>query len=88
MLRLTLGVTTAHPPFENGDHVVVLPVVRGGADIRDVPVPDSYALVLGNEGGGASLRPTGAVPVTIPMPGPVESLNVAAACAVILSRWA
>jgi len=88
LLRLSLGVGTSAVSFDSCDHVVALPVVRGGEDIRGLPVPSCYALILGNEGGGASVRPSNAVEVTIPMPGPVESLNVAAACAVILSRWA
>ncbi len=87
LLRLDLASAPRDLAVSRWDHTIVLPVVRGGVDIREVDPPDTFALVLGNEAAGASIDPAGALRVTIPMPGPVESLNGAAACAAILGRW-
>jgi TrmH family RNA methyltransferase len=84
LLRLDLARAEALPA---NSHVVVLPVVRGGTDVREIPPPERFALVLGNEAAGTTIQRHDALHVTIPMPGEVESLNVAAACAVILGRW-
>lgn len=84
LLRLDLARAEG---IVGSDHVVVLPVVRGGVDIREVTPPERFALVLGNEAAGTAIDDDDALRVTIPMPGDVESLNVAAACAVILGRW-
>ena len=55
-------------------------------DIRDVELPESYAFAIGNEGGGLSreLLEASAARVIIPMSERCESLNAAAAAAVIL----
>lgn len=84
LLRLDLAHADALP--SNG-HVVVLPVVRGGVDVRRIKRPGRFALVLGNEAAGTAIDRDDALRVTIPIPGEVESLNVAAACAVILGLW-
>lgn len=56
-----------------------------GEDIKTFTPPDSWLLVLGNEANGpkipASFHPHS---LTIPMQGPVESLNVAQAGAILL----
>ena len=56
-----------------------------GTDLRTVAPPSSWILVLGNEAHGhhvpQSLHPTH---LTIPMSGPMESLNVAQAGAIFL----
>ncbi len=61
-----------------------------GMDIYDAELPSGGFIVMGNEGKGLSERIRGKVtmPLTIPPYGPVhgESLNVAAATAVVLSR--
>ena len=57
----------------------------GGTDIRTVQRPDRFALVLGNEAHGVSLPSSlPSTSVGIPMPGPMESLNVAQAGAILL----
>lgn len=68
-------------------HTLVIPVVDGGVDIRSIPAPERFALVAGNEATGTTVSADRALEVTIPMAGGVESLNVAAACAVIMGRW-
>ena len=84
LLRLDLA---SAPELPVNDHTLVLPVVHGGADVHEISAPQRFALVLGNEASGTSIDRAGALRVTIPMTGEVESLNVAAACAVILGRW-
>lgn len=69
-------------------HRLVVPVVRGGRDIREVAGPGRFVLVAGNEAAGSSLGGSReALRITIPLAAGVESLNVAAACAAILGRW-
>ncbi|HPN84873.1 MAG TPA: RNA methyltransferase [Victivallales bacterium] len=63
---------------------VFLSVVSGGADVfREPELFDRSAIVFGNEGSGISKNIRG-IPVSIPMPGGTESLNVAQAATVIL----
>lgn len=65
-------------------------VVRGGDDVFRTPLPPRLVYVLGAEGPG--LSPTLAAAcdlrLSIPGSGAVESLNVAAATAVLLAQWA
>jgi TrmH family RNA methyltransferase len=60
--------------------------VRGAqpADLADLAGP--VALIIGNEGNGVSdrLAAQAAGTITIPCPGPVESLNAAVAASVLL----
>lgn len=60
-----------------------------GEPVRgDTPVPDRLALVLGNESRGASPE-AGALAsrrVAVPLRGPVDSLNVAVAAAILMDR--
>lgn len=58
----------------------------GGADVHELAVPPSWALVVGNEGRGVRddvRRAAGAV-VTVPMPGGAESLNAGVAGTILL----
>lgn len=63
--------------------------MEGSVDYRDVVVKRPAALVMGNESDGLSdqLAAACAQVVRIPMVGGVESLNVAAATAVVVFRW-
>jgi TrmH family RNA methyltransferase len=57
----------------------------GGTDVRTIEKPRRFALVLGNEAQGVKIPAS--LPsrlVKIPMPGPMESLNVAQAGAILL----
>lgn len=56
-----------------------------GSDVRTASIPHDWMLVLGNEAHGHRI-PSSRHPllVTIPMPGPVESLNVSQAGAILL----
>lgn len=68
------------------DGKVITTVVRGGMPPHAVDLSGPVAFVFGGEGGGLgeAWSRTSAVPVTIPMASGIESLNVAAAAAVLL----
>ena len=65
---------------------VVAAVAGGGADLYATAFPQRVAIVIGNEGAGLSkaLLAAADARVTIPMPGGAESLNAAAAAAIVL----
>ncbi|HVR81528.1 MAG TPA: TrmH family RNA methyltransferase [Luteimonas sp.] len=65
-------------------------VVRGGADVFRTPLPQRLVYVLGAESAGmdADLAAACDLRLSIPGSGAVESLNVAAATAVLLAEWA
>ena len=65
---------------------VIATVASGGSDLYASAFPSRIAIVIGNEGAGLSDALLGEADarVTIPMPGGVESLNAAAAAAVVL----
>ena len=64
-------------------------VVRGGSDVFKTTLPQRLVYVLGAEGEGMSgeLADTCDLKLRIPGSGAVESLNVSAACAVLLASW-
>jgi TrmH RNA methyltransferase len=64
-------------------------VVKGGNDVFDVSLPQRMVFVLGSEGEGMDRELAAAcdLRVSIPGSGAVESLNVAAATAVLLAAW-
>lgn len=64
-------------------------VVKGGSDVFAVPLPPRVVFVLGSEGEGMDRELAAAcdLRVSIPGTGAVESLNVAAATAVLLAAW-
>jgi TrmH family RNA methyltransferase len=68
-----------------GGHVVAA-VAHGGTDLYATTLPWPLAIAIGNEGAGLSSRLAGEADlgVRIPMPGGMESLNAAAAAAVLL----
>ena len=56
-----------------------------GTNVRTIERPNRFALVLGNEAHGVKVPSSlSSYPVKIPMPGPMESLNVAQAGAILL----
>jgi TrmH family RNA methyltransferase len=59
---------------------------RGGVSCYDADLSRDLALVIGNEGGGPSkmFSENASLTVAIPMPGGAESLNAAAAAAVLM----
>jgi TrmH RNA methyltransferase len=65
-------------------------VVRGGTDLFATRLPQRLVYVLGAEGEGmdAGLATACDLRLSIPGSGAVESLNVAAATAVLLAAWA
>lgn len=64
-------------------------VVRDGQNLFTTPLPERLVYVLGAEGEGMSdaLAVASDMRLSIPGTGTVESLNVASATAVFLSRW-
>ncbi len=68
---------------------VLVAAPRGGTDYREVHWDGVLALVLGSEAHGVDpALEAGAVRVTIPLAGGVESLNVTAAAAILLAEAA
>jgi TrmH RNA methyltransferase len=65
-------------------------VVRGGTDLFSAKLPQRLVYVLGAEGEGMDVELAKAcdMRLSIPGSGAVESLNVAAATAVLLAAWA
>lgn len=64
-------------------------VVAGGTDVFSAPLPERLVFVLGAEGEGMDPALAAACDqrLSIPGSGAVESLNVAAAAAVLLAGW-
>jgi TrmH RNA methyltransferase len=64
-------------------------VVRGGQDLFSARLPERLVYVLGAEGEGMDTALAAAcdLRLSIPGSGAVESLNVAAATAVLLAQW-
>ena len=71
--------------FRNAGRVIAT-VACGGRDLYASAFPSRVAIVVGNEGAGLSDALLGEADsrITIPMPGGAESLNAAAAAAVVL----
>ena len=69
--------------------VLAATVVKGGSDVFAAPLPQRVVYVLGSEGEGMDRELAAAcdLRVSIPGSGAVESLNVAAATAVLLAAW-
>ncbi|MFO8060044.1 MAG: RNA methyltransferase [Bacillota bacterium] len=69
-----------------GGYLVVAAAARGGVPLRDLDPTTRMLLLVGEEAGGLSdeMASRADVTVTIPMTPEVESLNVAAAAAIIL----
>jgi TrmH RNA methyltransferase len=64
-------------------------VVRGGGDVATTTLPQRLVWVIGAEGEGVSTALAGLcdLRLSIPGSGAVDSLNVAAASAVLLAEW-
>ena len=69
-----------------GESLALVANQAGATSLFDTPLLGPVALLLGNEGAGLSAGVVGAAKrrVTLPMPGKIESLNVAAAGAIAL----
>lgn len=69
--------------------VLAATVVRGGSDLFATALPERLVYAIGAEGEGmdAKLAALCDLRLSIPGSGAVESLNVAAATAVLLSEW-
>ncbi len=80
------GVDECFARLGEGRIKVLTTVARGGTSADTVDFSPPIALIIGNEGNGVpeeiGARAAGAV--TIPCPGPVESLNASVAASVLL----
>jgi TrmH family RNA methyltransferase len=87
-LRICEGVDLAHwaATFAAGGGRIVATVVDGGTSLPMADLGGRIAVAIGNEGAGlsAALAARATARVTIPMPGGTESLNAAAAAAIVL----
>jgi TrmH family RNA methyltransferase len=83
-LRVEDGVDLPHAVARFAG-TLVCAVVRGGEPIERVDLRGRVGWIFGGEGQGvsAALAARAALRVTIPMPGGAESLNVAAAAAIL-----
>lgn len=74
--------------FLTAEQVELWGADAGGESVDSVPVPARLALAVGNEGAGlsSSVRERAARMVSLPISGPVESLNVAVAAGILLHR--
>jgi len=72
--------------FRAAGGTLVATGVGRGDDLYATPIAVPWAVAIGNEGAGlsAELAAVASSTVTIPMPGGMESLNAAAAAAVVL----
>jgi TrmH family RNA methyltransferase len=79
-------LVAAAKAFRAGGGRVLAAVADGGTPLHRAATAGRVAVALGNEGAGlsAALRAEADAAVTIPMPGGTESLNAAAAAAVML----
>lgn len=66
--------------------VPLLVADASGTDVGTLPLQESWALAVGNEGAGVreALRVASSRAVRIPMPGPAESLNAGVAGAILM----
>lgn len=74
---------------EKGIPLLATTLSKTSIDYREVLVPQSFALVMGNEGQGISLEMSEAADqlVHITMSGQAESLNVAVAAGILMFRF-
>ncbi len=86
--HFTLAIFEQQDLVETCDHfkMVVATHLQGTQSLYDLDLTQSVAFLFGNEGAGLSdeLSARATHRIRIPMPGKVESLNVAAAAAVCL----
>jgi len=85
-----LGVTIAQADYgdlSGLDHTFIGLALQASTPLRRDLFTGRYAVCLGQEGRGLSPELLGLSPllVRIPMPGPTESLNVAAAAAIVMA---
>jgi TrmH family RNA methyltransferase len=83
---VTAGVAEAMARLCEAGVRVWTTAARGAEVVSDVDLAGAVALIIGNEGGGVPAELAGLADgaVTIPCPGPVESLNAAVAASVLL----
>lgn len=89
MVRMPTG-PVAVDALRAAGFVLAATVVDGGADLFAAALPERLVYVLGAEGEGMDrgLAARCELQLSIPGTGAVESLNVAAATAVLLAAWA
>jgi TrmH family RNA methyltransferase len=96
VVRSAMGASFHHPVmhatledllgFLDARDIELWGAEAGGQPVDSIAAPDRLALAVGNEGGGlsSSLRERVRRLVSLPITGPVESLNVAVAAGILL----
>lgn len=74
----------ALPPLRDAGHAVYGAAPRGGRAHHDLDLTEPTVIVLGGETAGLPTAVAGDPVVSVPQPGPAESLNVAMAATVLL----
>jgi RNA methyltransferase, TrmH family len=89
MVRLGRG-DNAVAQLQSSGFTLAATVVRGGAPLFATPLPARTVIVLGAEQAGLDPALAQSIPLRLSIPGTgaVDSLNVAAASAVLLAEWA
>ena len=88
IVRLARG-DNAIAQLQSAGFTLAATVVRGGQSVLDSPLPRRLVIVLGAEQAGIDPALAQAIPLRLSIPGTgaVDSLNVAAATAVLLAEW-
>ncbi|MDR0818714.1 MAG: RNA methyltransferase [Oscillospiraceae bacterium] len=83
---LTLDCEQVHAVLERGKLPLYSAVAHGGEDVREVRLPERFAIAIGNEGHGLrqSTLDNSAGLIRIPISAESESLNAAAAASILL----
>ena len=86
--RAFADVETLLAAARRSGHAVIVADVRGGASYRALTPPPKWILATANEGAGTAIPEdaAGVRRTTIPLAEGTESLNVAAAAAILLDR--
>jgi TrmH family RNA methyltransferase len=89
VFRLPLVTATVDQCFmrlHEAGVTILTTVTRGGAPADDFDLAEPVALLIGNEGNGVpdEMAALAGSAITIPCPGPVESLNASVAAGVLL----
>lgn len=98
VVRGAMGASFHHPAmhasleelqaFLSGERIDLWGADAAGESVDSMSPPTRLALAVGNEGAGlsSSVRQLVARLVSLPIPGPVESLNVAVAAGILLNQ--
>jgi TrmH family RNA methyltransferase len=86
---LIRDLNTFIPELKNNGVKVYTTNVVNGTNVRDISIPEKYAIVMGNEGNGVTKEIANLCDeaIYIPMNNNCESLNVGIATSIILYEF-